>query len=160
MRKNISDSQSASRRFKVLIILAAATLLTMLGFSQQYSIDWFKIAGGGGTSTNGPYALSGTAGQPDAGHMTGGNYTLDAGFWGIIAAVQTPGAPALTVTLSGNNVIISWPSPSTGFVLQENSGVNNAAGWGTFSGPVNDNGTTRSVTISPPIGNEFFRLKK
>jgi hypothetical protein len=28
--------------------------------AQSYSIDWYKIAGGGGTSTNGQYSLSGT----------------------------------------------------------------------------------------------------
>src|ERR1035437_2294046 len=33
---------------------------------QSYSIDWYKIAGGGGSSTGGVYAVSGTIGQPDA----------------------------------------------------------------------------------------------
>jgi len=42
-----------------------------------YSINWYKIAGGGGTSTGGTYQVSGTIGQPDAsGAMTGGNYSL------------------------------------------------------------------------------------
>ena len=35
--------------------------------AQTYSIDWYKIAGGGGTSTGGTYAVSGTIGQPEAG---------------------------------------------------------------------------------------------
>ena len=35
--------------------------------AQSYSIDWFKIAGGGGTSTGGVYSVSGTIGQHDAG---------------------------------------------------------------------------------------------
>ena len=84
--------------------------------AQQYSVDWYKISGGGGTSSNGQYSVSGTIGQPDAsGAMTGGNYSLTGGFWSLIAVVQTPGAPTLTVTHSGNNVIVSWPSPATGF---------------------------------------------
>jgi hypothetical protein len=29
-------------------------------------LDWFTIDGGGGTSTGGVYAVSGTIGQPDA----------------------------------------------------------------------------------------------
>jgi hypothetical protein len=37
------------------------------------------------------YAVSGTIGQPDAETMSGGNYTLQGVFWGIIAALQTPG---------------------------------------------------------------------
>ena len=36
---------------------------------------------------------SGTIGQPDAESMSGGNYTLQGGFWGVVAAVQTVGAP-------------------------------------------------------------------
>jgi hypothetical protein len=34
---------------------------------QSYSIDWFKISGGGGTSGSGAYSVSSTIGQPDAG---------------------------------------------------------------------------------------------
>jgi len=92
--------------------------------------------------------------------MTGGNYSLTGGFWSLISVVQTPGAPGLTITRSGTSVIISWPSPSTGFVLQQNTAVNNAPGWLNFTGTVTDNGTTKTVTINPPTGNLFFRLKE
>src|SRR5271166_1518915 len=79
----------------------------------QYSIDWYKVSGGGGTSTGGVYSVSGTIGQPDAGAaMSGGNYSVAGGFWSLISVVQTPGAPTLSVTHSGNSVIVSWPYPS------------------------------------------------
>ena len=53
-------------------------------WAQQYSIDWYKVAGGGGTSTGGVYSVSGTIGQHDAGGpMTGGNYSLTGGFWAL-----------------------------------------------------------------------------
>ena len=42
--------------------LGAGTLL----LAQNYSIGWWKVAGGGDTSTNGQYSLSGTIGQHDA----------------------------------------------------------------------------------------------
>jgi len=32
--------------------------------------------------------------------MSEGNFTLGGGFWGLVAAVQTPGAPWLTITLN------------------------------------------------------------
>jgi hypothetical protein len=32
--------------------------------------------------------------------MSGGNFTLQGGFRGIISAVQTPGAPPLSITLN------------------------------------------------------------
>jgi len=54
--------------------------------------------------------------------MNGGNYSIAGGFWGIIAAVQTPGAPLLAIRrTSTNTVAVSWPSPSTGFTLQQNT---------------------------------------
>src|SRR5689334_15405980 len=84
--------------------------------AQSYSIDWFAIAGGGGTSTGGVFTVTGTIGQADAGHMSGGSFTLDGGFWSIIAAVQTPGAPTLRVVrTTTNTVVLAWPDPSTGF---------------------------------------------
>lgn len=47
-----------------------------------YVLDWYTIDGGGGTSSGGPYTLSGTIGQPDAAApFSGGPYTLEPGFW-------------------------------------------------------------------------------
>jgi hypothetical protein len=146
---------------RCLWLLLLALALPLGARAQSYSIDWWSIDGGGGTSTGGVYSVSGTIGQPDAGHMSGGSYTLDGGFWSLVAAVQTPGAPLLTITHTAtNSVIVSWPSPSSGFVLQQNGNVGNPNGWSAFGGTVSDNGTTRSVTISPPAGNLFFRLKQ
>ena len=127
--------------------------------AQSYSIDWYKVSGGGGTSTGGVYSVSGTIGQHDAGGpMTGGNYSLTGGFWALYA-VQTPGAPLLTIKLTTTNTAqVYWPSPSTGYNLQ----VNTNAASGTWSTPletVQDNGTIKYVIINPPTGNRFYRLK-
>ena len=46
-----------------------------------YTLDWSTIDGGGGTSSSGSLAVSGTLGQPDAAIATGGTYTLSGGFW-------------------------------------------------------------------------------
>ncbi len=130
-------------------------------FGQTYSIDWSTIDGGGGTSTGGVYSVSGTIGQPDAGTtMSGGNYSLDGGFWGLIAAIQEPGAPLLTITRSGTNAILSWPSPSTGFGLEQNS-VFGTTNWSSVGLSPSDNGTTKSVTVPAfMMGNRFYRLHK
>ena len=129
--------------------------------AQSYSIDWYKIAGGGGSSTGGQYVVSGTIGQHDAGGpMTGGNYSLVGGFWSIVAAIQTPGAPLLTVTLtSTNTVVITWPAPSTGFVLQQNNDLKTSL-WGNVNATVNVVNGQNQVIVSPPIGNAFYRLKQ
>jgi hypothetical protein len=140
-----------------MLILLSTLLLPSIGFAQNYSVDWYKIAGGGGTSTGGVYAVNGTIGQPDAsGAMTGGNYSLTGGFWALISIVQTPGAPLLTITHSGNSVTVSWPSPSIGWTLQQNSDLTTTS-WST-SGGISDNGTIKSITIISPTGNLFFRL--
>lgn len=124
--------------------------------AQTYAIDWHKVAGGGGTSTNGQYSLSGTLGQPDAGvPMTNGQYSVTGGFWSLISLVQTAGAPLLTITYAGNQAIVSWPASVTGWTLQTNNDLVTGA-WGNYAGTVINN----SVTNSPPKGSLFFRLKQ
>jgi hypothetical protein len=139
---------------KILILnIPVFLLLTIVTHAQQYSIDWYKVAGGGGNSTGGTYQVSGTIGQPDAGGaMTGGSYSLTGGFWSLYA-VQTPGAPLLTIIYAGNQAVISWPATVTGWTLQTNASLATPA-WGNYPGNVVNN----SVTISPTRGNLFFRL--
>jgi len=135
------------------LFLLALLLLPAMGFGQQYSIDWHKIAGGGGTSTNGPYSLSGTIGQADAsGALTNGGYSVTGGFWAIYA-VQTAGAPLLTIIFTNNAAVVSWPASATGWTLQTNGNVN-TTNWVNYGGTVVNN----TVTNSPPTGKLFFRL--
>lgn len=142
-----------SLKFMKKTILLLSLLVPAVSFAQSYSIDWHKIAGGGGTSSGGQYSLSGTIGQPDAsGAMTGGNYSLTGGFWALYA-VQISGAPLLTITYFGNQAVISWPASATGFTLQTNNNLTTDA-WGNYSGAVVNN----SVTNAPHQGNLFFRL--
>ena len=48
-----------------------------------YDLSWYTIDAGGATnSTGGSFALNGSVGQPDAGALSGGSYTLSGGFWG------------------------------------------------------------------------------
>jgi hypothetical protein len=50
--------------------------------SGGYNLSWWTVDGGGDThASNGDYTLGGTAGQPDAGAATAGEYTLNGGFW-------------------------------------------------------------------------------
>src|ERR1019366_6016427 len=103
------------------LFLLLGLLIPGTGFAQSYSIDWYKIAGGGGTSTGGTYQVSGTIGQHDAGGpMTGGNYSLTGGVWGLIFVGQTGGLPNLAITFVGpNSVTVSWPNTGS-YTLQQN----------------------------------------
>jgi hypothetical protein len=145
------------------LIFLFALLLPALGHAQSYSISWYKVAGGGGASvgTNGAtvYSVSGTIGQQDASPaMTGGNYSLTGGFWSLISVVQTIGAPTLTITRSGEDVIVSWPNAGN-YILQQNNNLALPADWAPsgYTVTTNSNGTN-SITISSPSGQLFFRL--
>jgi hypothetical protein len=131
-----------------------------VAYAQNYSIDWYKIAGGGGTSTGGTYQVTGTIGQHDASvqQMTGGNYSLTGGFWSLISVVQIAGAPTLTITHSGNSVKVSWPYPSTGWTLQQNSDLTTTS-WSS-SGGISNDGTNNFIILTSPTGNLFFRLEQ
>jgi hypothetical protein len=144
---------------KKSFLVIGLLILTGVGSgAQSYSIDWYKIAGGGGTSTGAVYQVSGTIGQPDAsGAMTGGNYSLTGGFWSLISLVQTAGLPNLTITHSGNTVIISWPNTGS-YTLQQNNNLAALAGWATSGYTVSTNSGTCSITVTSPQGKLFFRL--
>jgi hypothetical protein len=143
---------------KIILMTVALTVLVFGAQAQSYSIDWFKIAGGGGSSTNGQYSISGTIGQPDAGGpMTGGNYSLTGGFWSLISVVQTAGLPNLTITYNGNTVSVSWPNTGS-YTLQQNANLALANGWApTVYQIITANGTN-SISITSLAGNLFFRL--
>src|SRR5436305_10351087 len=118
------------KAFKLALLVAAASSTSM--FAQSYSIDWFTIDGGGGTSTGGVYSVSGTIGQPDAGKMSGGNFSLDGGFWSIVA-LQTPGGPTLFVQRTGSAVRVYWPLSATDFILDQSLTVTGT--WSQVSFP-------------------------
>jgi hypothetical protein len=146
----------------IVFILSVSALIfgaTLDARAQNYSIDWYKIAGGGGTSSNGSYVVNGTIGQADAGQMAGGNYSLTGGFWSLISLVQTPGAPILNITYSGANAIVSWQLPAPNFLL-ENNPICATNGWNTVSTSAYvTNGNTVSVTVTPQLnGMKYFRL--
>ena len=61
--------------------LLTIVLITVPMVGADYSISWYTIDGGGGTSSGGPYQLTGTIGQPDADYSGGGQYELLSGFW-------------------------------------------------------------------------------
>ena len=141
-------------------ILLFCFLLPLVGFAQTYSVDWYTIAAGGGTSTGGTYAVSGTIGQPDAsGAMSGGKDSVTGGFWSLINVVQMPGVPNLLITPNGaNSVKIIWPDPATNtYTLQQNGNLATTS-WVMSDYPVTNGFGTNYCTIAPPTGNLFFRL--
>jgi hypothetical protein len=74
-----------------LVVVALLFLAGSMAYAEvaDYQLSWWTVDGGGGTSNSSTYDLSGTIGQPDAGHMSGGGYVLVGGFWGGSRAKAT-----------------------------------------------------------------------
>lgn len=145
--------------FALPLVLSTLSLFGVVGgaSAQTFSIDRF-VGGGSCTSTGGPFALSGTLGQPDANQqsLTGGTFSLAGGFWSFV--VPTPGAPRLTIERQGADVRVFWPLPGTGFVLDQSLSV--TGGWSQVTLPYTTNTTGISVGVGAPRGNTFYRLRK
>jgi hypothetical protein len=142
-----------------VLLASAVVLCAQRQMAQPYSIDWHTISGGGGAGTGGAFALSGTIGQPDTSQqpITGGNFSLAGGFWSLFA-VQTPGAPLLSIERLGAEVRVFWPLPAAGFVLDQSLTVTGA--WSQVSFPYMTNSTGISIGAPAPTGNKFYRLRK
>ena len=135
-----------------------ALLLCNSAFA-QYSVDWYTVDGGGGTTSDGVYEISGTIGQPDAGNLLSGDYVIEGGFWSGIEAAQEP-APWLTIErLSPTSALLSWPAPSTGFVLQECLSLGQSAWANVPVTPQVVNGRNQ-VVVTTLAGQRFYRLVK
>jgi hypothetical protein len=153
IQEQLKTNEAAMKKLFLLFGL----LVPALSQAQSYSIDWHKVAGGGGTSTDGTYSASGSIGQHEAGGpLTGGNYSLTGGFWSLIAVAQTPGAPTLYISQSGSTVTVYWQNV-TGWTLQQNNNLATPAGWSVNSSWTTSNGTNY-LNLTSPTGNQFFRL--
>ncbi|MCC6823361.1 MAG: hypothetical protein IT579_21735 [Verrucomicrobia subdivision 3 bacterium] len=141
---------------KSLLFTLTLSASVLTASAQNYAIDWFKIAGGGGTSTGGVYAVSGTIGQPDAGGpMTNGVYSLTGGFWALPIAVQTPDAPLLSIVPFGSGQArISWSPNTPGFVLQETVSLS------TTNWVNSPSGASNPAIVLATTPTKFYRLRK
>ena len=74
------------------------------------------------------------------------------------AAVTPPPAVYLTASLSGNNVIVSWPTNAVGYTLVSETDLISAA-W-TTNTPIVVQGTNNTFTVPGPTGQRFFRLAR
>jgi hypothetical protein len=137
----------------LLVWLLTATKVT----AQNFTLDWFTIDGGGGTSTGSAYSVSGTIGQPDAGVSSGGNYSLIGGFWGAVIPVQQVGGPTLFIANHQNgSVKVSWIPNTPGFVLQASAALHPTPVAWTNAPAAYTNG----AIIPASVQTRYFRLTK
>ncbi len=74
----------------------------------------------------------------------------------------TSGAPALTITFysQSSTVAVSWPSPSMGWELQQNTNSLTSANWSNVISGIQDDGTAKTLLVSPASASGFYRLHK
>jgi hypothetical protein len=68
--------------------------------------------------------------------------------------------PSLALKRSGKGLLLSWPSASPGWSLQQNPDLA-TTDWSPsgYSGHgISDDGTNKNLIVTPPVGNLFFRL--
>lgn len=74
--------------------------------------------------------------------------------------VPASGAPALTISLTATNTaLVSWPSPSTGWNLEQSTNLN-SRNWETVTGSIADNGANKFIVVRPAADNRYYRLHK
>ena len=74
--RDASSRRALVLAFAVVVVAGAADPALA-----QLTLNRFTVDGGGGRSSAGPYALTGTIGQPDAGVLSASPLTLGGGFW-------------------------------------------------------------------------------
>jgi hypothetical protein len=89
--------------------------------------------------------------------MSADGSVLFAAGYGIYMA-QVPAQPSLSITPNGANLMLSWPLPSTGFVLQQSADLT-STNWANVTNSVTPTNYWKQVSVAPPAsGNAFYRL--
>jgi len=164
-------SQKAGNKTIVRCVTAFAMATLLLGWlseaeGQPYEIPRYVIAGGGGHSASGSYALHGTIGQPWVDFSASAGYGVGSGFWGGFAGLFTVAIESISYSVA-QGVRITWQSvagatytvyyteslPAVWQALQTLAGTGGLMDW--F-----DNGSlTGKHPGSPGVLRRFYRLR-
>jgi hypothetical protein len=149
---------SAKRHLTQALLLAAVLAACALCSAQEASVNWWKVSAGGGVSAAGSVSLQGTIGQPDAGPMmSGGNASVQGGFWSF-AAVAAPPPEVITWTnLNGGNWTdkTNW-SPNRVPTLKSIARIDRP---GTYTVTLNYNGECQSLLLGGAPGTQSLDWK-
>jgi hypothetical protein len=90
--------------------------------------------------------------------VAGGGFNYAFAPYSMTLFTLVPTGPSLTVSQNGSHtVVVSWPFPSTGWNLLQNTNLT-TTNWTTPPETIQNDGTNNFILISPPVGNTFFEL--
>jgi len=117
-----------------------------IGFTTLYS---FTTAPSGSTNNDGAYPYAGLILSDNTLYGTASGGGTNGG--GTVFSLSLP-LPQLTISLSGTNIILTWPTNAAGFTLQSTTNLLSPAVWTIVSG---------QYAVTNPISGtqQFFRLK-
>lgn len=109
-------THATTAAFAIALLLAGDPARAQSGGA--YDLRHNTVDGGGATfSSSAAYSLGGTIGQPDAGRLSGGSYSLSGGFWvDIQGPPPTPTPTAIATATVSFSASPSPSRPSTGTV--------------------------------------------
>jgi hypothetical protein len=144
------------------MLMLVATALAQSGGS--YTLEWFSVDGGGGTSSGGAFVLHGIAGQPDAGASSGSSFAITGGYLAVsLTSGQTTtstatvtSSPTFTATHTKTATRTFTPSSTATKTSTNPSGATNTptrTPTKTPTQPGNTNTPTRTRTATPTLTN-------
>lgn len=139
-------------KLKIISLSLTASLFVSAARAQDYALDWSSIGNGGGTSTGGVYAVSALIGEPVAGTMSGGEYTMDGGVFGDLDE-----AGELIVNGSFENVSNTFAGDSSGLMSLPIASTS-IPGWTTTTAELAWVDNTNSFGAGTPFGRFSLEL--
>ena len=91
----------------------------------------------------------------DAGTANGGQDSFSRNF-----NVMIPSAPALQILLSGDMVVLSWPTNAVGFQLETRAELGDPSTWTVITDMPGTSGDQNVLTRNLDPGTRFYRLRK
>jgi fibronectin-binding autotransporter adhesin len=85
-------------------------------------------------------------------------YFTGTGMITVAGVAPPPTPPTLSIVAASPNVVLSWPTNSVGFTLEQKSTVTSSTVWATNTTPVVVSGTNNTVTVGISTTPTFFRL--